>query len=348
MVCLTNHGIRVFIVKGNHDAESIITRPLPPVPGVHVFSSKKSETVIIEEISVAIHGRSFPKGAVPDDLVPDYPDPIAGKFNIGLLHTSLSGRVGHDPYAPTTVEVLREKGYDYFALGHVHAREVVSDSNPRIVYPGNLQGRNAREVGPKGCELVVVSGGRVESSEFHALDVVRWHQTAIDVSNIRSVESLADAFIERARNLSKDDRDRLHAIRVVLSGKTELCNVEAEHPGSLVAAIQAATQGFDDADIWIEEVRLDLQSPIDRKTIAERPDAVGEVVRLVDGLMGNDDRISEWMREQLGEIGRLPQAFVDVDPSTLPVTLMRAALLDAEATVLAQLSTVIQAGSSGR
>jgi DNA repair exonuclease SbcCD nuclease subunit len=158
MVRLRRAGIRVFIVKGNHDAESQITKQLPDVDGVHVFSSHKSETIDLEELGVAVHGRSFPHRAVPEDLVPLYPPPLSGRFNIGVLHTSLTGREGHDPYAPTSVEVLCDKGYDYFALGHVHAREVVRESTPRIVFPGNLQGRHAKETGPKGCELVTVEG----------------------------------------------------------------------------------------------------------------------------------------------------------------------------------------------
>lgn len=348
MVRLTGAGIRVFIVKGNHDAESLITKPLPPVQGVHIFNSRKSETVEIEHLSVAIHGRSFPKGAVSEDLVPEYPDPVAGKFNIGMLHTSLSGRVGHDTYAPTTVEILSDKGYDYFALGHVHAREIVREANPRIVYPGNLQGRYARETGPKGCELVVVSGGRVEFSEFQALDVVRWHQMTIDASQIDTIDDLSKAFSERASALVRDARDRLHAIRVILNGQSKLSHIEAEHPGAMTAAVQAATQGFDDADIWIEEVRLDLQSPVDRKAIVERQDAMGEVVRLVDGLTGDDQRLVDWIRQQLSELGKLPAALADVDPTALNASALRAALADAEATVLAQLSGAAQAGRAGK
>lgn len=344
MVRLTREGIRVFIVKGNHDAESLITRPLPPVEGVHVFSSRSSQTVELEDLSVAIHGRSFPKGAVTEDLVPDYPDPVAGRFNIGILHTSLSGRVGHDTYAPTTVEILTDKGYDYFALGHVHAREIVKETNPRIVYPGNLQGRRARETGPKGCELVVVSGGRIESSEFQALDVVRWQQVNIDASPLNNVNDLSKAFKEHASALVRDARDRLHAIRVILRGQSKLSEIEAEHPGAITAAVQAATQDFDDADIWIEEVRLDIQSSIDRKVMAERQDAIGEVVRLVDGLISDDQRLVEWVRQQLDELGKLPGALKEVDPTELNAGALRAVLTEAEATVLVQISGAAQTG----
>ena len=171
MVRLDRAGIRVFIVQGNHDAQGVITRQLTLPQNVTTFSSRTAETHRIEEIAVAVHGRSFPNRAVDEDLVPSYPAPVPGLLNIGMLHTSLTGRVGHDTYAPTDVATLSSKGYDYWALGHVHAREVVSEQ-PRIVFPGNLQGRKASETGPKGCELVTVEAGQV-GSEFVPLDVVR-------------------------------------------------------------------------------------------------------------------------------------------------------------------------------
>ena len=91
---------------------------------------------------MAIHGRSFPDREVPDDLVPHYPEPIAGFFNIGVLHTSLTGAAGHDTYAPTSLAVLKAKGYDYWALGHIHARQVVCEV-PRIVFPASFPDRSS-------------------------------------------------------------------------------------------------------------------------------------------------------------------------------------------------------------
>ena len=346
MLRLRRSGILVFMVKGNHDAESQITKQLPEVEGVHVFSAYKSETIDMEALGVAVHGRSFPHRAVPEDLVPLYPDPLPGRFNIGLLHTSLTGREGHDSYAPTSVEVLCDKGYDYFALGHVHAREVVRPSDPRIVFPGNLQGRHAKETGPKGCELVTVEGGVITAAEFVPLEVVRWHQLRLDVSGLSSVDALARHFVGQANELVADARDRLHAVRLVIQGESALHRLEAEQPGSIAAAIQAATQDLEDADIWIEQIRLDLQSPFDRAAMAGRADAVGEVVRLVDAVSTDEVQLKAWFTQQLGEMKDLPGALADVDPMTFDVATMRAFLADAEATVLAQISGITTEGGT--
>ncbi|RJG04127.1 metallophosphoesterase family protein [Noviherbaspirillum sedimenti] len=346
MLRLTRAGIRVYMVKGNHDAESQITKQLPAVDGVHVFKSTSCETFTIDELAVALHGRSFPSRAVPEDLVEHYPPARAGMFNIGVLHTSLTGRTGHDPYAPTTVDILCSKGYDYFALGHVHAREVVRDKNPRIVYPGNLQGRHAREIGPKGCELVTVTGGTISHSEFVALDVVRWHQAQLDITGVDSIDAFARNFMQQAARLVAGERERLHALRVLVTGESDLVRIEAEQPGTIAAAIQAATQDFDEADLWIEQVQLELRAPLDRAPAAKRQDAVGEVVRLVDEIAADDLRLQEWALAQLSGMGTLPLGLADCDPTTLDPAVLRAALADAEATVLAHLGATEAVGAA--
>lgn len=346
MLRLRRAEILVFIVKGNHDAESQITKQLPEIDGVHVFSALKSETIDLEALGVAVHGRSFPHRAVPEDLVPLYPPMVPGRFNIGVLHTSLTGREGHDPYAPTSIEALSDKGYDYFALGHVHAREVIRESGPRIVFPGNLQGRHAKETGPKGCELVTVEGGVITGADFVALDVVRWHQVRLDATGLSSVHALAKQFVSHARELVADARDRLHAVRLLIHGESPLHGLEAEQPGSVAAAILAATQDLEDADLWIEQVRVDLRSPFDRMAAALRADAVGEVVRLADAIGADDANLMAWFSQQLGEMRDIPSALADADPAMLDVEAMRAFLADAEATVLAQLSGVIPEGAA--
>ena len=338
MVRLGRAGICVFIVQGNHDAQGVISKQLVLPSNVTVFSSRSAHTIRIDELSVAIHGRSFPERAVEEDLVPSYPAPVPGFFNIGMLHTSLTGRVGHDTYAPTDLPTLVAKGYDYWALGHVHVREVVCEQ-PRIVFPGNLQGRHANETGAKGCELVTVEAGRIEA-EFVALDVVRWSQVSVPLDSVDRLEALSDAFHHALEPVLIGTTDRLHAVRVTLTGSTELHRLEANQPGTLAAAMHAAAQDVTEAEIWIEQVRLELSTPLDRAQAALRQDAVGELVRLVDSIAGDPAELMRRAQADLGDLlSSMPQEVAAGDvPRLDDVEELRQLLMDAEATVLARLA----------
>src|SRR6185437_398332 len=162
MGILREAGIDVYLIYGNHDAASKLIKQLRPPENVRVFRSTEPQTILDEKNRVALHGQSFSTPNVTDDLASNYPAPISGLFNIGLLHTNLGGSAEHANYAPCSLDVLQNKGYDYWALGHVHNRQILN-TNPYIVYPGNIQGRHGRELGEKSCELVSVSDAGVVS-----------------------------------------------------------------------------------------------------------------------------------------------------------------------------------------
>lgn len=346
LVKLKNAGIQVFIVQGNHDAQSHMTRQIPWPDNVKVFSSRTAETAHLKALGVAIHGHSFPNREVPENLVPGYPPALPGCFNIGLLHTSLTGTDGHDTYAPATLSDLKAKGYDYWALGHVHARQVVCEA-PRVVFPGNLQGRHARETGPKGCELVTVEGAAL-TARFVPLDVVRWHQVEIDMQPVLQLDDMRRQVVQALQSAVADAGEVLHAMRVVLTGQTPLQALEASQPGTLEAAVQAAAQEVAGADVWIEQVKLRLRSPLDRERIGQGGDALGELVRWVDELSGDGLALEAFCREALTEVlGKLPaevQAALahELAEGDIPRLDDGAALLalvrDAEATLLARLN----------
>src|SRR5262249_39978541 len=173
-------GIAVFLLHGNHDAESQITRRLTLPGNVSVFSARKAQTFRLQHLSVALHGQSFRQRDITDNLVTSYPPPISGCFNIGVLHTGLGGMQGHANYAPCAIEELINKGYDYWALAHVHQAAVLHE-RPHVVFCGNLQGRHIRESGPKGASLVVVEDGQVEAISPLYIDCVPWIHLPVPV-----------------------------------------------------------------------------------------------------------------------------------------------------------------------
>ncbi len=263
---LREAGIRVFLVSGNHDAASKITRALRLPENVVHFPSRRPATEIIEELGVAVHGQSYGKSAVTTNLALQYPPPESGLFNIGLLHTALSGRPGHEPYAPCSRDDLIHKGYDYWALGHVHQREEVC-RDPWIIFCGNLQGRHIRETGPKGALLVRVENGRAREPVFHALDVVRWARCTVDCAGFETEAELLDAVgTVFERELDQAD-DRPLMLCLELTGATPLHGDLIRDPDYLRSNLQALA--IDCGDLWLEKLVLHTTRPQEPAAVLE-------------------------------------------------------------------------------
>jgi exonuclease SbcD len=291
MVRLQDAGVRVFLVAGNHDAASQITKTLRPPQNVRVFATRAPETVLLDDLGVAIHGQGFATRAVTEDLTRRYPLADPDLFNIGLLHTSLDG--------------LRSRAYQYWALGHVHQREVVAEE-PWVVFPGNTQGRHARETGPKGCSLVTVEAGRVESVQHRALDVVRWALCSVDVADAQTLDDVYDRVGHALADALGEAEGRLVAARLRLEGT---CPVD----GRLRAAREQVTNQcralagiVGSGDLWIEKVVLDTRRAESEEAAIARDDAFGGLLRSVRDLELDPDRLSRLAEEFADLSAKLP------------------------------------------
>lgn len=255
-------SVPCFVVRGNHDAASVITRNLQPPPNVQVFSERKSETFTLPELGVALHGRSFPNRAVPEDLSDSYPAPRPGMLNIGVLHTSAEDPGEHETYAPCSLAALVAKGYDYWALGHIHQRRVLHE-RPFVVFPGNIQGRHPNETGAKGATLVEVRDGRVVGLEHRATDVLRWAQVTMDAEGAGSMAELA-ARARAALAAAQDGAEgRPLIVRVALSGATDCHPALLADPEAMDAEMRAAAAAVS-GEMYVERVRLDTRLPAGR------------------------------------------------------------------------------------
>ncbi|MEA1830966.1 DNA repair exonuclease [Methylobacterium durans] len=252
-------GIPVVLVRGNHDAESVITRSITLPSCVKTFPTQRADTHRLDDLRVALHGRSFPNRAVEENYALAYPAAVPGWFNIGLLHTSCTGHAAHATYAPCSVADLAGRGYDYWALGHVHDYAELS-RDPWIVFPGNLQGRSVRECGEKGAVAVEVTDGRIRAVRRLIVDHARFATLPVDLSDTVS-EREAIARVEDAlRPLSEDAQGRLLAVRVSLTGRTKLHDRLAADREGLTAEIQAAAHRVHE-DIWLERLRIETARP---------------------------------------------------------------------------------------
>ncbi len=255
MARLREKGIKVFIVRGNHDAASQITRSLRLPDNVIDFSTSKPETIKLDQLGVAIHGRGFLTPAVNEDLSRSYPQPVKDYFNIGLLHTSATGREGHENYAPCGPGYLKNKGYDYWALGHVHKAETLSE-DPWIVFSGNTQGRHIRETGVKGCALVQVQNGRVESFTLRPLDVLRWDTCLVDAGGAEIYDQILERTEQGIDEAISRNEGQFLALRLIISGACSAHHRLAGDRDRLLNDLRAITADRGQNRVWIEKVKL--------------------------------------------------------------------------------------------
>lgn len=279
MLKLQKAGIKVALIRGNHDAQSKITKALRLPDNVCELPVSAPGSAVYEELGLAVHGQGFATARVEHDLVPRFPAPLGGLLNIGLLHTGLDGRAGHAPYAPCSLRRLIDFGYDYWALGHVHSREVLS-RDPWVVYPGNLQGRHARELGPKGASLVSVEDGRITRVEHRPLDVVRWDRCQVDVDGLSSLEEVLERATRALEHGIEQADGRWLAARVHLSGTCPAHVLLSEQLERLYAELYAAA--LDLGNVFIERVQDDTSAPLDLGKLRAQDDALGMLARFID------------------------------------------------------------------
>ena len=290
MARLNDKGVPVFLIAGNHDAASVISKKLALPENVHVFSTRKAESKEVGDLPVVIHGRGFPNRAVPGNIAIDYPDAVSGKFNLGLLHTSLTGRPGHDTYAPCSESDLRGKGYGYWALGHIHQPEIISEE-PWIVFAGNCQGRHARETGARGCRLVTVNDSlEVDGVDWHPLDVLRWQVLEVDLGGVEKDAEVWQRIRESISGAVDEAEGRLVATRIVLTGATSLHGNLHREFAHLHAEVLGLAQDFGSESVWIEKIKLKTAPVYDLDQMAER-DALTKIV--LETLKGSSEEFKD-------------------------------------------------------
>ncbi|QEH35257.1 putative metallophosphoesterase YhaO [Aquisphaera giovannonii] len=302
---LREAGIKVYMIRGNHDAQNKMTRDLRLADNVTMFDADSPGTEVLDDLGVAIHAQSFARQAVWDNLAKAYPNRIAGCFNLGLLHTGVNGREGHDNYAPCTLEDLRTREYGYWALGHIHKREVLIEEDPWVVFPGNIQGRHARETGPKGCMLVTVDQHlEVASAEPRWLDVVRWETCRLDASADRDGDAVVARFQDELDARIAANDDRLLALRVEVSGTSEAHAALASQAARWTNEIRQAAIHAGDGRVWVEKVLFRTRPPreLSEELMADAP--LAELAAFLDELRGDDARLEALRSRALDDLVR--------------------------------------------
>lgn len=334
---LKQAGIAVFLIRGNHDAASHMTRSLTLPDNVRVFVEDQATTAHLPELRVAIHGQSFADRETRANLAVAYPPPVAGHFNLALLHTSLQGEHGHDTYAPCSADQLAQKGYDYWALGHIHQPRVIQQRGPTIAFAGNTQGRHVREVGRRGCYLVTVDQGKVVRHDPRDLDVVRWQVLAIDASGANELAALPERIqgeLDSARQLAGD---RLLAVRLRVSGATAAHAALAGDAEAFLQQCRANALAELGESVWIESLRLETR-PLDAGTAGEalNDDALAELENVIEELRGDDASLVKLLADLKKLDDKLPPGLREGEPLRLTDPAFCRGLLDRVMPLLAR------------
>ncbi|WP_018239387.1 exonuclease SbcCD subunit D [Ensifer sp. BR816] len=278
---LDEAGISTFIIRGNHDAQSQVTRELTLPASVHVFPGR-GKPVLAKTLengkTVHVHGLSFADPHAPESLLPHFHPPVADAINIGMLHTSLSGSAGHDPYAPCSVADLERHGYDYWALGHVHQRQVHGVS-PCIVMSGMPQGRDINESGVKGVTLVTIDDDGQVALEERPVGAAVFERASIDLTGIADWSRMLETAGRQLALLRKGLPEADLILRITLTGMTPLAWRLRRDFDLLQGELANIAAGL--GRCWVEKIET-LFASFDTHASRIAVDPIGELTALVE------------------------------------------------------------------
>ena len=301
---LDARGIRSFVVHGNHDPLDGWASNLSLPASALFFGGKRVETALVEVEGTpvaAVSGISYPSRRETRHLAgmfhPEHPE----LFQIALLHCNCGGNQEHEPYAPCVLGDLIGAGFDYWALGHVHAAAILN-RHPHVVYPGNVQGRSIREPGPRGCYVISVDDDRNVVEEFCPLDRIRWFVQEISIEGLDSVDELEKALRACLEGARQDADGHPALCRITLVGRGPLfrdLNQADALPGLLERLREEGTS--EEPFVWVEKLKARCGPPIDLEQRRGEGGLLGKLLAIAGELRARGD-LESALAEALGPL----------------------------------------------
>ncbi len=300
---LSAAGIPVFVVHGNHDPVGGWPGVREWPPGVTVFGSDLVGVVPVTRdgaVLARVYGISYGHREVTENLALRFRREEGPGLHIGLLHCNVGDDPAHGRYSPCSLDDLERAGMDYWALGHVHKRQVLREGRPWVVYPGNTQGRSPKpsERGAKGASVVHVEGGEVRSVEHVDLDQVRFVALDVDVAGVADLGALRARLAAEVDALTVTGGGRDLLVRCIVRGRGAVHADLRCHGGvdELLRDLRDETYG---GGVWWEGLR-DLTRPeIDLETVRGRGDFAAELLLRAEGLVANEAELKRFVETAL-------------------------------------------------
>ncbi len=312
MAELDRAGIPVLLLYGNHDAQSVMTRSLRLPDNVFLFPAGAPYTKFLNECGTVVHGQSYAERKVSDNLGANYPAPVPGFFNIGMLHTSLDTRAADKRYAPCATADLLAKGYDYWALGHRHNPQVLSQ-DPPVLFCGTTQGRDITEPGPHGCTWVEAGEGKI-TREFVPLDVLRWAVLEVDATAAATPNEVLSRVAAALAPALDAAEGRTLAVRFRIFGPCPAHARLARDPEALAADLRAEATSLSAGRAWVEKVVLETAPAVDLKELAASDTPQGDLLRFLERLEQDPAALAGLAIPGLDDLrARLPRPYRDLE-----------------------------------
>lgn len=305
---LAEHGIAVYAIHGNHDHLGGRRAKLKLPSSVHIFGANRLHSAPAYtrdgRLAAYVYGISYGERAVTENLAGRYVTQDGAPYHIAMLHGNVGGDPSHDSYAPCSLTQLAGSRFDYWALGHIHKREVLHNY-PHVVYPGNTQGRNPRELGAKGCYLVEVDESGAAELSFIPLDSVRWLERSVPIDGITTEQELLNKLQAAAGDAADDGEGRSVMLRLRLTGSGPM-NARLKG-GALAAAMLEQLQAdefFHSGSAWVYVHSLETStfSAIDWTSLAEDDGFAGELYRLGEQLGSDEEAWRMFARDAIAEM----------------------------------------------
>lgn len=288
------NGIEVFAVHGNHDPLEAKWVPLNLPENVHIFGLEVEMIPYLKDGETLAHlyGFSYKQRAVNEGQGPYYHKIPGARYHIGILHgQEENSHSEHAAYAPFSVGELLEKGFDYWALGHIHKRSLLHE-DPIIYYPGNIQGLHPKETGEKGCVLVELNGKSANHSLISTAEVV-WSACDISIRDLRDGGQLLEACETRLDSLRCNNASVLAVLHLTGSGPIHSYMLDETHVEDLLAALQEGEADRRDF-VWPVSVKLDTTPEWDRDELKKENHFIGDLLKLIDEENIEDSLASLW------------------------------------------------------
>jgi exonuclease SbcD len=231
-----------------------------------------------------------------------------------MLHCNVGTNTGHELYAPCTLQDLITRNFDYWALGHVHKKAIINGDNPLVIYPGNPQGLHPKETGARGCFLVNVDENGESTAEFIEVDSIRWFVEELSIDSLYTEQELISkihTYIEKTR---KEAKGRPSICRIILTGRSGMHSSIARKGvlDDILKDIREDEEG-EKQFVWIESIEDYTNPEIDRKSLLERKDFIGDLVKLFEEFSHDENKIAE-LKETLDPLFTSPSGRKLLEP----------------------------------